>query len=155
MNNQITISKKVNILGTLLTIFSYILLFLFIIGFLFSALSEIIERMRNQFSQEPDSYLKTGGIIGAVIGSVLSVVIMIYIFLSFARIHLNFKKFVTGLISKKKFLSKYIALWIIISLIVFISIFSKSLVLVITCLLILSLPIVYLMHIHKYTKNHE
>jgi len=152
MNNQITISKKVNILGTLLTIFSYILLFLFIIGFLFSA---IIERMRNQFSQEPDSYLKTGGIIGAVIGSVLSVVIMIYIFLSFARIHLNFKKFVTGLISKKKFLSKYIALWIIISLIVFISIFSKSLVLVITCLLILSLPIVYLMHIHKYTKNHE
>lgn len=154
MNNQITISKKINLLGTILTVISYLFFFIFIIAFLFSGLYNNIKSIENQFSQQPDSYLKTGGIIGAIVGSVLSVIIMIYIYLSFARIHLNFKKFVTGSISRKKFLQKYISLWIIIFLLIFISFFSKSIAVIIAFLLILGLPILYLINIHKYTKNH-
>lgn len=145
MKNETIIPKRVNLLGNIITVLSYFFLFLILLGFLFSTLPKMIE----DFSQLTSYTEKTG----AILGNLIAVIISFSMPLNFATIHSKFKKFINKELSKKRFLNRYIFSWIIIILAIFVSLFSRSIAVIITFLLVFILPIIYLINIHKYTKN--
>ena len=142
MKNETIIPKKVNLLGNLITVLSYFFLFLIFLGFLFSTLPEMIEEFESNSNKLP-----------VIIGSLIAVIITFSMPLNFATIHSKFKKYINNKLSKKSFLNRYIFSWIIIILAIFVSLFSRSIAVIITFLLVFILPIIYLINIHKYTKN--
>lgn len=153
MNNQITISKNLNLLGKVLSIISYIFLVILILGFVFSSIPAITNSWDNQFSTQPDSYLKTGGMFGAILGSIIALLILIIVPLQFATIHKKFKKFVNNKITYNKFIFNYIICWVIVFLTVFASFFSRNIAVIITVIAVLLIPIIYLTRIHKFTNK--
>ena len=142
MKNETIIPKRVNLLGNLITVLSYFFLFLIFLGFLFSTLPEMIEEFESNSNKLP-----------VIIGSLIAVIITFSMPLNFATIHSKFKKYINNKLSKKSFLNSYIFSWIIIILAIFVSLFSRSIGVIITFLLVFILPIIYLINIHKYTKN--
>lgn len=142
MKNETIIPKRVNLLGNLITVLSYFFLFLIFLGFLFSTLPEMIEEFESNSNKLP-----------VIIGSLIAVIITFSMPLNFATIHSKFKKYINNKLSKKNFLNSYIFSWIIIILAIFVSLFSRSIAVIITFLLVFILPIIYLINIHKYTKN--
>ena len=144
MKNETIIPKRVNLLGNLITVLSYFFLFLIFLGFLFSTLPEMIEEFESNSNKLP-----------VIIGSLIAVIITFSMPLNFATIHSKFKKYINNKLSKKSFLKRYIFSWIIIILAIFVSLFSRSIAVIITFLLVFILPIIYLINIHKYTKNDE
>ena len=142
MKNETIIPKRVNLLGNLITVLSYFFLFLIFLGFLFSTLPEMIEKFESNSNKLP-----------VIIGSLIAVIITFSMPLNFATIHSKFKKYINNKLSKKSFLNSYIFSWIIIILAIFVSLFSRSIAVIITFLLVFILPIIYLINIHKYTKN--
>ena len=142
MKNETIIPKRVNLLGNLITVLSYFFLFLIFLGFLFSTLPEMIEEFESNSNKLP-----------VIIGSLIAVIITFSMPLNFATIHSKFKKYINNKLSKKSFLKRYIFSWIIIILAIFVSLFSRSIAVIITFLLVFILPIIYLINIHKYTKN--
>ena len=142
MKNETIIPKRVNLLGNLITVLSYFFLFLIFLGFLFSTLPEMIEEFESNSNKLP-----------VIIGSLIAVIITFSMPLNFATIHSKFKKYINNKLSKKIFLNSYIFSWIIIVLAIFVSLFSRSIAVIITFLLVFILPIIYLINIHKYTKN--
>ena len=142
MKNETIIPKRVNLLGNLITVLSYFFLFLIFLGFLFSTLPEMIEEFESNSNKLP-----------VIIGSLIAVIITFSMPLNFATIHSKFKKYINNKLSKKSFLNSYIFSWIIIILAIFVSLFSRSIAVIITFLLVFILPIIYLINIHKYTKN--
>ena len=142
MKNETIIPKRVNLLGNLITVLSYFFLFLIFLGFLFSTLPEMIEEFESNSNKLP-----------VIIGSLIAVIITFSMPLNFATIHSKFKKYINNKLSKKSFLNRYIFSWIIIILAIFVSLFSRSIAVIITFLLVFILPIIYLINIHKYTKN--
>lgn len=142
MKNETIIPKRVNLLGNLITVLSYFFLFLIFLGFLFSTLPKMIEDFESNSNKLP-----------VIIGYLIAVIITFSMPLNFATIHIKFKKYINNELSKKSFLNRYIFSWIIIILAIFVSLFSKSIAVIITFLLVFILPIIYLINIHKYTKN--
>ena len=142
MKNETIIPKRVNLLGNLITVLSYFFLFLIFLGFLFSTLPDMIEEFESNSNKLP-----------VIIGSLIAVIITFSMPLNFATIHSKFKKYINNKLSKKSFLNRYIFSWIIIILAIFVSLFSRSIAVIITFLLVFILPIIYLINIHKYTKN--
>ena len=142
MKNETIIPKRVNLLGNLITVLSYFFLFLIFLGFLFSTLPEMIEKFESNSNKLP-----------VIIGYLIAVIITFSMPLNFATIHSKFKKYINNKLSKKSFLNRYIFSWIIIILAIFVSLFSRSIAVIITFLLVFILPIIYLINIHKYTKN--
>ena len=145
MKNETIIPKRVNLLGNIMTFLSFCFLGLMFLGFLFSSIPKMIE----DFSQLTSYTEKTG----AILGSLIAVIISFSMPLNFATIHTKFKKYINNELSKKSFLNRYIFSWIIIILAIFVSLFSRSIAVIITFLLVFILPIIYLINIHKYTKN--
>ena len=107
--------------------------------------------MIEDFSQLTSNTEKTG----AILGNLIAAIIAFSLPLNFATIHSKFKKYINNKLSKKIFLNSYIFSWIIIVLAIFVSLFSRSIPVIITFLLVFILPIIYLINIHKYTKNDE
>ena len=142
MKNETIIPKRVNLLGNIITVLSYFFLFLILLGFLFSTLPDMIEEFESNSNKLP-----------VIIGSLIAVIITFSMPLNFATIHTKFKKYINNELSKKSFLNRYIFSWIIIILAIFVSLFSRSIPVIITFLLVFILPIIYLINIHKYTKN--
>ena len=142
MKNETIIPKRVNLLGNLITVLSYFFLFLILLGFLFSTLPKMIEDIESNSNKFP-----------VIIGYLIAVIITFSMPLNFATIHSKFKKYINNKLSKKSFLNSYIFSWIIIILAIFVSLFSRSIAVIITFLLVFILPIIYLINIHKYTKN--
>ena len=142
MKNETIIPKRVNLLGNTITILSYFFLFLILLGFLFSTLPKMIEDFESNSNKLP-----------VIIGYLIAVIITFSMPLNFATIHTKFKKYINNELSKKSFLNRYIFSWIIIILAIFVSLFSRSIAVIITFLLVFILPIIYLINIHKYTKN--
>ena len=142
MKNETIIPKRVNLLGNLITVLSYFFLFLIFLGFLFSTLPKMIEDFESNSNKLP-----------VIIGYLIAVIITFSMPLNFATIHSKFKKYINNKLSKKSFLNSYIFSWIIIILAIFVSLFSRSIAVIITFLLVFILPIIYLINIHKYTKN--
>ena len=147
MKNETIIPKRVNLLGNIMTFLSFCYLGLMFLGFLFSSIPKMIE----DFSQLTSNTEKTG----AILGNLIAVIISFSMPLNFATIHSKFKKYINNKLSKKIFLNSYIFSWIIIVLAIFVSLFSRSIPVIITFLLVFILPIIYLINIHKYTKNDE
>ena len=145
MKNETIIPKRVNLLGNIMTFLSFCYLGLMFLGFLFSSIPKMIE----DFSQLTSYTEKTG----AILGNLIAVIITFSMPLNFATIHTKFKKYINNELSKKSFLNRYIFSWIIIILAIFVSLFSRSIAVIITFLLVFILPIIYLINIHKYTKN--
>ena len=145
MKNETIIPKRVNLLGNIMTFLSFCFLGLMFLGFLFSSIPKMIE----DFSQLTSYTEKTG----AILGNLIAAIIAFSLPLNFATIHSKFKKFINKELSKKFFLNRYIFSWIIIILAIFVSLFSRSIAVIITFLLVFILPIIYLINIHKYTKN--
>ena len=145
MKNETIIPKRVNLLGNIMTFLSFCYLGLMFLGFLFSSISKMIE----DFSQLTSNTEKTG----AILGNLIAAIIAFSLPLNFATIHSKFKKYINNKLSKKIFLNSYIFSWIIIVLAIFVSLFSRSIPVIITFLLVFILPIIYLINIHKYTKN--
>ena len=142
MKNETIIPKRVNLLGNLITVLSYFFLFLILLGFLFSTLPKMIEDIESNSNKFP-----------VIIGYLIAVITTFSMPLNFATIHTKFKKYINNELSKKSFLNRYIFSWIIIILAIFVSLFSRSIAVIITFLLVFILPIIYLINIHKYTKN--
>ena len=147
MKNETFIPKRVNLLGNIMTFLSFCYLGLMFLGFLFSSIPKMIE----DFSQLTSNTEKTG----AILGNLIAAIIAFSLPLNFATIHSKFKKYINNKLSKKIFLNSYIFSWIIIVLAIFVSLFSRSIPVIITFLLVFILPIIYLINIHKYTKNDE
>ena len=147
MKNETIIPKRVNLLGNIMTFLSFCYLGLMFLGFLFSSIPKMIE----DFSQLTSNTEKTG----AILGNLIAAIIAFSLPLNFATIHSKFKKYINNKLSKKIFLNSYIFSWIIIVLAIFVSLFSRSIPVIITFLLVFILPIIYLINIHKYTKNDE
>ena len=145
MKNETIIPKRVNLLGNIMTFLSFCYLGLMFLGFLFSSIPKMIE----DFSQLTSNTEKTG----AILGNLIAAIIAFSLPLNFATIHSKFKKYINNKLSKKIFLNSYIFSWIIIVLAIFVSLFSRSIPVIITFLLVFILPIIYLINIHKYTKN--
>ena len=145
MKNETIIPKRVNLLGNIMTFLSFCFLGLMFLGFLFSSIPKMIE----DFSQLTSNTEKTG----AILGNLIAAIIAFSLPLNFATIHSKFKKYINNKLSKKIFLNSYIFSWIIIVLAIFVSLFSRSIPVIITFLLVFILPIIYLINIHKYTKN--
>lgn len=145
MKNETIIPKRVNLLGNIMTFLSFCYLGLMFLGFLFSSIPKMIE----DFSQLTSNTDKTG----AILGNLIAAIIAFSLPLNFATIHSKFKKYINNKLSKKIFLNSYIFSWIIIVLAIFVSLFSRSIPVIITFLLVFILPIIYLINIHKYTKN--
>ena len=145
MKNETIIPKRVNLLGNIMTFLSFCYLGLMFLGFLFSSIPKMIE----DFSQLTSNTEKTG----AILGNLIAAIIAFSLPLNFATIHSKFKKYINNKLSKKIFLNSYIFSWIIIVLAIFVSLFSRSIPVIITFLLVFILPIIYLINIHKYTQN--
>lgn len=145
MKNETIIPKGINLLGNLMTFLSFCFLGLIFLGFLFSSIPKMIE----DFSQLTSYTEKTG----AILGNLIAAIITFSMPLNFATIHTKFKKYINNELSKKSFLNRYIFSWIIIILAIFVSLFSRSIAVIITFLLVFILPMIYLINIHKYTKN--
>ena len=142
MKNEIIIPKRVNLLGSIMTFLFFFFLGLMFLGFLFSSIPKMIEDIESNSNKFP-----------VIIGYLIAVIITFSMPLNFATIHTKFKKYINNKLSKKSFLNRYIFSWIIIILAIFVSLFSRSIAVIITFLLVFILPIIYLINIHKYTKN--
>ena len=142
MKNETTIPKRINVLGNIITFLSYIFLFLMLFGFFVSSLPKMIR-----------SFDSNSNVFAVIIGYLIAAIISFSIPLNFATIHSKFKKYINNDLENKSFLNKYIYSWIIIFVVIFASFFSRSLPVTLSFFFVFLLPIIYLINIHKYTKN--
>lgn len=144
MNENFIITKTTNILGNITTVISII----FLVIFGLSGTYGLIKELPNIFA--------IGDLpaqIGAIIGLIFGVSILVFFTYKFSRLHNNLKSYLAGIISRKTYLINYYLCCFIAFLLVFIPILSRSTAVIILFWIFISIPIIYLFSIHKYSKK--
>lgn len=141
MKNK-SLPSLINILGTFMTVLSYIVLAIMVFQIFFTMIP-------NTFGKLPEGTVEMAG---AIIGSTFAVVAVVFVPYKFARLHSNLQKYVDGKVPQKRFNINYVICWILSVLIVFGSLFSRNMAVIFIFVVVFTIPFVYLILTHKYTK---